>query len=62
MTQENTCTILHFKIPLSEYRVFRGALKQKIAEDLSVSVDIVRLRDNMNQSLKNRILEEGISV
>ena len=26
MTQENTCTILHFKMPLSEYRVFRSAL------------------------------------
>ena len=26
MTQENTCTILHFKIPLSAYRVIRNAL------------------------------------
>ena len=25
MTQENTCTTLHFKTPRSEYRVFRGA-------------------------------------
>ena len=26
MTQENTYTISHFKIPLSEYRVVRDAL------------------------------------
>jgi hypothetical protein len=39
MTQENTCTILPFKIPLSEYRVIRGALnKVKNYENLKNDV------------------------
>ncbi len=36
------------------------AIKQLIENDLHKKVDIVRLRDKMNQYLKKRILKDGI--
>lgn len=35
-------------------------LKQELETLLSTSVDVVRLRERMNPSLKQRILDEGL--
>ena len=37
-------------------------LKQQIEDYFNTKVDIVRLRDKMNEALKHRILKDGIYV
>ena len=44
--------------PLSPYGLVH--LKQELETLLSTSVDVVRLRERMNPSLKQRILDEGL--
>jgi len=36
--------------------------KEELEKYFNAKVDVIRLRDKMNQSLKNRILNEGIYV
>ncbi|MEA5414546.1 nucleotidyltransferase family protein [Synechococcus sp. BA-132 BA5] len=44
--------------PLTPYALVH--LKQELETLLSTSVDVVRLRERMNPSLKQRILDEGL--
>ena len=44
--------------PLTPYALVH--LKQELETLLSTSVDVVRLRERMNPSLKQRILAEGL--
>jgi predicted nucleotidyltransferase len=41
---------------------FLADIKQDIEENLHVSVDIVRLRDNMNPVLRRHIAKDGVYV
>jgi len=46
--------------PLSLFKI--AALKEELENTLESPVDIVRVRDSMNQYLKNRIIRDGLYV
>ena len=59
--QEESDIDIAIKTDLSDYFKLYN-LKEELEKAFQSKVDIVRLRDRMNQSLKQRILNEGIYV
>ena len=59
--REDSDIDIAIETPLSNYFLLYD-FKEELEKALHHKVDIVRLREKMNQSLKKRILEDGIYV
>jgi predicted nucleotidyltransferase len=58
---ENSDIDIYYEgLPLSLFKMH--ALKEELEKILDINVDIVRMRDSMNQLLKKRIKKEGLYV
>jgi len=59
----NEASDIDIAVELEKPKIFDMiGIKQDLEEAFACSVDIVRIRDNMNKFLKNRIEKEGIFV
>jgi len=59
--REDSDIDIAIKTPLSDYFLLYD-FREELENYFHHKVDIVRLRDNMNQALKKRIVQDGIYV
>lgn len=59
--RENSDVDIAIETPLTDYFKLYD-FKKELEKYFNVKVDVIRLREKMNQSLKNRIINEGIYV